>query len=199
MRLHVTSAAPWTRRRPSAPHPHLARVVAGFATDKQWKTTRLGTPGLDAASSNSGDAVYRVTVPHDASYTRPYFTRPTPEQPYYDISDPSLLNRPFAPYPLAGWAEFDYNGVPLRLGPGRADSASRARLWRPLSATRGRAADFRQSRLFRRHRSARLEGLPANRLRQKQPAGNRGRHAASRSARRLDSGAAGVSIPSSCQ
>src|SRR5271170_2123921 len=28
----------------------------------------------------------------------------------------ALLNHPFAPYPLAGWAEFDYNGVPLRLG-----------------------------------------------------------------------------------
>ena len=56
------------------------------------------------------------TVPHDAAYTRPYFTRPTPEQPYYDISDPKLLNRPLAPYPLAGWAEFNYNGVPIRLG-----------------------------------------------------------------------------------
>jgi hypothetical protein len=26
------------------------------------------------------------------------------------------LNRPFAPYPLAGWAEFNYNGVPIRIG-----------------------------------------------------------------------------------
>ena len=55
-------------------------------------------------------------VPHDADITRPYFTRPTTEQPYYDIADPSLVNQPFAPYPLAGWAEFTYDGVPLRFG-----------------------------------------------------------------------------------
>ncbi|HEX3473213.1 MAG TPA: PIG-L family deacetylase [Silvibacterium sp.] len=112
VRLHVSSAAPWTAGGPL----RLTRTWLESSGEKQWKTTRLGTPGMDVASSNSADAVYRVTVPHDAPYTRPYFTRPTPEQPYYDISDPSLLNRPLAPYPLAGWAEFNYNGVPLRLG-----------------------------------------------------------------------------------
>ncbi len=112
VRLHVTSAAPWIAGGPL----RLTRTWLESSAEKQWKTERLGTPGMDVASSNSADAAYRVTVPHDAPYTRPYFTRPTPEQPYYDISDPSLLNRPLAPYPLAGWAEFNYNGVPLRLG-----------------------------------------------------------------------------------
>ena len=112
VRLHVSSAGPWTAGGPL----RLTRTWLESSATNAWKTTRLGTPGLDTASGNSGDAVYRVTVPHEASYTRPYFTRPTTEQAYYDISDPNLLNRPFAPYPLAGWTEFDYNGVPLRLG-----------------------------------------------------------------------------------
>ncbi len=112
VRLHVTSAAPWTAGGPL----RLTRTWLEPSGEKQWKTERLGTPGMDVASSNSADAAYRVTVPHDAPYTRPYFTRPTPEQPYYDISDPQLANRPLAPYPLAGWAEFNYNGVPLHLG-----------------------------------------------------------------------------------
>jgi LmbE family N-acetylglucosaminyl deacetylase len=112
VRLHVASAVPVT----AGGELRLTRTWLESSGDKQWKTVRLGTPGMDTTSGNSADAVYRVTVPHDAAYTRPYFTRPTPEQPYYDISDPSLLNRPLAPYPLAGWAEFNYNGVPLRLG-----------------------------------------------------------------------------------
>jgi len=112
VRLHVASAVPWT----AGGQLRLTRTWLESSDGPQWKTTRLGTPGMDATTSNNGDAIYRVNVPHDAPYTRPYFTRPTPEQPYYDISDPSLLNRPFAPYPLAGWAEFNYNGVPIRLG-----------------------------------------------------------------------------------
>ncbi len=112
VRLHVTSAEPWT----TGGTLHLEKTWLEFPGKETWKIERIGSPGMDAPSSNTGDAVYRVTVPRDAAYTRPYFTRPSPEQPYYDISDPELLNRPFAPYPLAGWAEFTYNGVPVRIG-----------------------------------------------------------------------------------
>ena len=55
-------------------------------------------------------------VPADAAPTKPYFTRPTTEQPYYDISNESLRERSFAPYPLSAWAEFVFDGVPIRLG-----------------------------------------------------------------------------------
>jgi LmbE family N-acetylglucosaminyl deacetylase len=112
VRLHVASAQPWT----AGGTLRLTRTWLQSPGGVQWKTMRLGTPGLDTPSSSAGDAIYRVTVPHDAPYTRPYFTRPNPEQPYYDISDLSLLNQPFAPYPLTGWAEFNYNDVPIRLG-----------------------------------------------------------------------------------
>jgi LmbE family N-acetylglucosaminyl deacetylase len=112
VRLHVTSSQPWTTGGPLK----LTRTWLVFSEKDPWKTIQLGAPGLDKPSSNAGDSVYRITVPRDAPYTRPYFTRPSPEQPYYDIADPSLLNLPFAPYPLAGWAEFTYSGVPLRIG-----------------------------------------------------------------------------------
>ena len=48
--------------------------------------------------------------------TKPYFTRPNTEQPYYDISNQAWRERSFAPYPLAAWAEFTFDGVPIRLG-----------------------------------------------------------------------------------
>src|SRR6202000_858100 len=63
----------------------------------------------------SGDAVFHVTVGQDAAPTAPYFTRPSTEQPYYDIEQPAYRNRSFAPYPVKGVATFDYDGVPVRL------------------------------------------------------------------------------------
>src|SRR5204863_4662586 len=46
----------------------------------------------------------------------PYFTRPSIEQPYYEIVDPRYLNLPTVPYPLSAWAELEYQGVAVKLG-----------------------------------------------------------------------------------
>ncbi len=62
------------------------------------------------------DLRFSVRVPDDAEFTRPYFSRPDIEQSYYDIQDERFLNRPLAPYPLAAWADFTYEGVPVRIG-----------------------------------------------------------------------------------
>jgi LmbE family N-acetylglucosaminyl deacetylase len=56
---------------------------------------------------------FSVTVPADAALTRPYFSRPDEEQPYYNISDERYLNLPLPPYPLAMRATLTYNGVPF--------------------------------------------------------------------------------------
>ncbi|HTV05321.1 MAG TPA: PIG-L family deacetylase [Acidobacteriaceae bacterium] len=112
VRIHVTAAEPWG----VGSDLRLTRTWLVSPAKEDWQIMRLGAPGLDVETSNAGDAVFRITVPRDAACTRPYFTRPTPEQPYYDISDPSLLDQPFAPYPLAGWAEFTWHGVPIRIG-----------------------------------------------------------------------------------
>jgi LmbE family N-acetylglucosaminyl deacetylase len=63
-----------------------------------------------------GNALFHLHVPADAQPTEPYFTRPTTEQPYYDVSNESWRERSFAPYPLSAWAEFTFDGVPIRLG-----------------------------------------------------------------------------------
>ncbi len=65
--------------------------------------------------STASDALFRVMADPNAAPTEPYFTRPSPEQPYYDLTDPADRNRSFAPYPVTGVATFDYQGVSLRL------------------------------------------------------------------------------------
>jgi LmbE family N-acetylglucosaminyl deacetylase len=113
VRVHVTAAPFWG---PSPEGLQLARTWLDQPDGSTWQITRIGAPGLDTVSSNAGDAIFRVYVPRNSAVTRPFFTRHNTEQPYYDITDPRWLTLPFAPYPLAGWAEFKYMGVPIRLG-----------------------------------------------------------------------------------
>jgi LmbE family N-acetylglucosaminyl deacetylase len=47
--------------------------------------------------------------------TRPYFSRPDIEQPFYDISNPALRNAPVTPDPLVSSATLDYQGVQIEV------------------------------------------------------------------------------------
>ena len=62
------------------------------------------------------DVRFDLTAPKNAKFTKPYFSRPNIEQSYYDISDQKYLNLPLSPYPLQAWAEFQFEGVPVRVG-----------------------------------------------------------------------------------
>jgi LmbE family N-acetylglucosaminyl deacetylase len=89
---------------------------------KTWLENQTGESWTQGdALSNSGnaaaaDAIYRLKVPQDAKPTEPYFTRPSIEQPYYDVSPAAYRGRSFAPWPLAAWAEFSFDGVPIHIG-----------------------------------------------------------------------------------
>ena len=81
-----------------------------------WKIAPQGTAASGEMAANKPmEMKFAVTVPENADFTRPYFSRPDLEQSYYDISDDRFLNQPLAPYPVAGWAEFTYQGVPVRI------------------------------------------------------------------------------------
>ncbi len=95
----------------------LNRVWLESSDGAQWKIEDAsGTTDTGAAATPVSDRIFHVHVPEDAPSTEPYFTRPTTEQPYYDISNETWRERSFAPYPLAAWAEFTFEGVPIRLG-----------------------------------------------------------------------------------
>jgi LmbE family N-acetylglucosaminyl deacetylase len=80
-----------------------------------WDTERLN-PSTLAANGGITDVKISVKVPENAAFTRPYFSRPDIEQSYYDIADQQDLTQPLSPYPLVGWAEWSYDGVPIRVG-----------------------------------------------------------------------------------
>jgi LmbE family N-acetylglucosaminyl deacetylase/tetratricopeptide (TPR) repeat protein len=64
----------------------------------------------------TGDSQFDVTAVDSIPFTRPYFARPSIEQPYYDLTDSALLNQPLAPYPLTAWSEISYQGISIKLG-----------------------------------------------------------------------------------
>jgi LmbE family N-acetylglucosaminyl deacetylase len=92
----------------------LAHVEIKAADGKNWSIS--GAAAEQALQQDKPvDARFDLTAPKDARFTQPYFSRPNIEQSYYDISDEQYLNHPLSPYPLAAWAQFTYEGVPVRV------------------------------------------------------------------------------------
>jgi LmbE family N-acetylglucosaminyl deacetylase len=104
VRIHTSSAA------------GDAHVSKSWFESQKNETWTQGEPSPAQGTANVTDAIFHLRVPADAEPTMPYFTRPTTEQPYYDVSDEALRERSFAPWPLAAWVEFTFDGVPIRLG-----------------------------------------------------------------------------------
>lgn len=87
------------------------------ATDgTDWNVQESGSASGTLANDAASDARFEVTVPENAKFTQPYFSRPDIEQTYYNINDAKYLNLPLPPYPLEAWADFSYDGVPIRIG-----------------------------------------------------------------------------------
>ncbi len=133
VRLRVTAASPWiqatgnsglrltrtgldtSQAAASSGSPSTPAGGGAQPPAKPWQVARITSPGLDTQQALAGEALFEVTVPSDAVPTAPYFSRPSIEQAFYDIGSPALAGRSFAPYPVSAFAEFTYDGVPLRL------------------------------------------------------------------------------------
>jgi LmbE family N-acetylglucosaminyl deacetylase len=95
----------------------LTKVSVQSQNGPAWTVTPSSADQNKAIAGNLPvDLAFKVQVPGNAAFTRPYFTRPDIEQSYYKILDERYLNRPLAPYPLAAWADLTYDGAPIRIG-----------------------------------------------------------------------------------
>lgn len=93
----------------------LKHVEVDASDGNDWEI-RGATDSQALVEDKPADARFELTVPKNAKFTQPYFSRPNIEQSYYDISDLKYLNQPLSPYPLAAWAQFEFEGVPVRVG-----------------------------------------------------------------------------------
>ncbi len=104
-------------------HVHTAQSNAATRLEKIWLESHSGDEWKNDTSAGSvdpatptSDPIFNVQVAENAAPTAPFFTRPSTEQPYYDIAKSEWRERSFAPYPLAAWAEFTFEGLPIRIG-----------------------------------------------------------------------------------
>lgn len=76
-----------------------------------WTAEQVSPHKNDAHLLQAGDVEavqFKVTIPENAQYTKPYFSRTNPEtETVYKISDTRLLTEPWAPYPVHAEAVFD--------------------------------------------------------------------------------------------
>jgi LmbE family N-acetylglucosaminyl deacetylase len=82
---------------------------------KNWNARPAGPAASEVKGGTLAQWRFDVTVPQDAAITRPYFTRPDEEQPFYNLIDARYRNLPTAPYPLAARARLLYHGVPFQV------------------------------------------------------------------------------------
>ena len=94
----------------------LSKIALENPEGESWSVAPANNVSGELTSAKPAVERFQVSVPANARFTRPYFTRPDIEQPYYDIQDERWLNLPLAPYPLSAWAELSLDGVPFRLG-----------------------------------------------------------------------------------
>jgi LmbE family N-acetylglucosaminyl deacetylase len=92
----------------------LNRISLSNPSGENWTIQPLSQPTGTIADGKVTIALFKVTVPSRAAFTRPYFWRPNIEQPYYDILDKRYLNLPFAPYPLTASADLTYEEAQIR-------------------------------------------------------------------------------------
>ncbi|MFL6415316.1 MAG: PIG-L family deacetylase [Bryobacteraceae bacterium] len=110
VRVHVNNAS-------KTPVELVKASVESYGQKTPWQASPSSQVKSETLGNNKPvEHRFEVTVPEDAQFTKPYFARPHIEQSYYDVLDQRYLNQPLPAYPLCAWADFQYEGVPVRVG-----------------------------------------------------------------------------------
>jgi LmbE family N-acetylglucosaminyl deacetylase len=100
---------------PTSSPVQLESVTLDTPQGEEWKVDPANQTGGTLKGNEAKDLRFTVHVPSNAGFTRPYFTRPDIEQPYYDIIEPKYLNRPLAPYPISARLRFQLQGASFEI------------------------------------------------------------------------------------
>ena len=77
-------------------------VALTASSGKQWTITADAAAPKQIEPGKAADVRFAAKVPDDEPYTRPYFTRPDMEQPYYDIANKAMIDMPTGSVPARG-------------------------------------------------------------------------------------------------
>ncbi len=94
---------------------NIENIEVNASDGKAWDIRPEGPPASSLAAEKDMRRKFSIKVPQDATLTKPYFSRPDQEQPYYDVTDERYRNLSFAPYPLFATARITYHGTELEI------------------------------------------------------------------------------------
>ena len=83
--------------------------VLGDSGDWKWSAQRKPAASMDAGQAD--DLTVEGVVPDNEPITKPYFSRPTLEQSYYNLDNPAYLGLPTMPYPVTARLQYSFRGV----------------------------------------------------------------------------------------
>jgi LmbE family N-acetylglucosaminyl deacetylase len=101
---------------PAATPLKINRMWIQTPAGETWTFTPETPVAANLPAGQQLDQKFDVRIPENAQATRPYFSRPTEEQPYYNILDERYATLPLAPYPVTAWLEFSYEGAVIHAG-----------------------------------------------------------------------------------
>ncbi|HEY6252743.1 MAG TPA: NEW3 domain-containing protein [Candidatus Angelobacter sp.] len=110
----------------------ITKTAAGIQMPPGWKGEVLKQQPEKPEKIDLGEmasAQFQVTIPTDAAYTRPYWSRKDQEtDTVYSISDPRYLTLPFPPFPLRMTEQFE-----TPLGSSSVEAVAKIRFVDPTS------------------------------------------------------------------
>ena len=84
----------------------LEKLNIGLELPGKWKAERI-----ESGAANNSKVTFKVTVPEDAEFTRPYWHRDNPETDAINIiDDPRYLTLPYPPFPVKVRASYEVEG-----------------------------------------------------------------------------------------
>lgn len=98
----------------SAVPVQVSKLALKTPEGEQWTIEPTGQFTDTLSDNKSASQRFKVTVPKNAAFTKPYFGRPQIEQAYYDIADQRYANLPTAPYPVSAELNVTVEGEPIR-------------------------------------------------------------------------------------
>jgi LmbE family N-acetylglucosaminyl deacetylase len=90
-------------------------ITVAPSDQKAWTIRPAGPAPSLVAPGKDIRLKFAVTAPSDATLTRPYYSRPDEEQPYYNLNDERYRNLSLAPYPLTATARVGYKGAQFEI------------------------------------------------------------------------------------
>jgi LmbE family N-acetylglucosaminyl deacetylase len=99
----------------SAAPVRVQKIALKTATGEQWNVEPAGDSPSILEENKTASERFKVTVPSNAKFTRPYYSRPNVEQSWYDILDKGDLGLPTMPYPVCAELQLSYEGEPIQV------------------------------------------------------------------------------------